>query len=132
MQRQRNLADFVQEKRALVGQFKQTAFLRPSVRECALFISEQFAFEQRLRNGGAIDREERLGLAQALVMQSFGDQILAGSILPFDQDRPRLTDRDATDKTENVAHSLGFGDNLTAGRLGFVGDVSRRRHHPRK
>ena len=49
LQHQRDFADFVQEQRAFVGQLEDAAFLRAGVGEGALFVAEQLAFEQRLR-----------------------------------------------------------------------------------
>ena len=67
LERQRNLADLVQEQSALVGQFEQPALLRPGVGERALLVAEQLALQQGFGNRRAVDGQERLGLAQCMV-----------------------------------------------------------------
>ncbi len=61
----RHLADLVQQQRAALSQLEaaDAAFQRAGER--ALFVSEDLAFDQRLGNGGAVDGNERLGLAGA-------------------------------------------------------------------
>ena len=49
------LGDFVEEERAVVGQFDETRFGGIGVGEGALFVAEEFAFEERARDGGAVD-----------------------------------------------------------------------------
>src|SRR5690606_32031025 len=49
------------------------------------FVAEQLAFEQVLGDGGAVDRHERTR-ARAVLVQTSGNDLLAGSRLADDQD----------------------------------------------
>ena len=104
LQHERDLADFVEEQRALVGQFEDAAFLRSRVGERALLVAEQLAFQQGFRNGRAVDGDERLGLAQALVVERFGDQVFAGSVLAFEQDGGGFAGGHAPHEIHHLAH----------------------------
>ncbi|KAK0330811.1 hypothetical protein LTR94_031359, partial [Friedmanniomyces endolithicus] len=59
LQRQRYVADLVQEQGAAVGLFDLARRRLHRAGERALLMPEQFAFQQRLRDRGAIDRDER-------------------------------------------------------------------------
>ena len=87
-------------------------FCAVRVGEGALLVAEEFALQQRLRDGRAVDGQERLGLAQALIMHRLGDQILAGAVFAFNQDGRRFAHRDTPHEAEHFAHGLGFGDDL--------------------
>ena len=129
LQHQRNLADFVQEQRAFVGQFEDAALLRARVRESALFVAEQLAFQQRFRNRRAVDGDERLGLPQALVVQRLGDQVLAGAVFAFQQDGSGLAGRYAPHEIQHFAHARRFGDHLALLRRRLLGNVLDGGHH---
>ena len=58
LQFQRYVANFVEEKSALVGKFETTDLLRDRSCECALLVSEQFALQQAERDRGAIQLDE--------------------------------------------------------------------------
>ncbi len=51
----------------------------------ARFMAEQFGFDQRRRQGGAVDGDEGLARPGAEVVQRAGDQVLAGARLAHDQ-----------------------------------------------
>ena len=51
----RNLADFVQQDGPAVGQFEAAFAFGQRAGERALFVAEEFAFDEVLRDGGAID-----------------------------------------------------------------------------
>ena len=120
LQHQRDFADLVQEQRALVGQFEDAPLLRARVGERAFFVAEQLAFEQRFRDGRAVDGDEGLGLAEALVVQRLGDQVLAGAVLAFEQDGGGLADGDAPD--ESAAPRAWQADSAMISR--FCGAIS--------
>ena len=52
--------------------------------ERAFFVSEEFALEERLRDGRAVDRDE-IALASAEFVERAGDQLLAGSAFALDE-----------------------------------------------
>ena len=56
----RHFADFVEQQRAAFGQLKAAGAALQSAGECSFLMAEDFAFDERLRNGGAVDGHERL------------------------------------------------------------------------
>src|SRR5204863_711263 len=73
----RQLPDLVEEERAAARLDEQTRALRLRVGERAAGVSEELALEQRVRNGGAVDRDERPVLPPALAVDRPGDELLA-------------------------------------------------------
>ena len=59
---------------------------RPGAGEGAGLIAEQLAFHQILRNGGAVDFDERAAGAAAAVVQGLRHDLLAYAALPHDAD----------------------------------------------
>ena len=55
----RHVADFIQENRAVIGLLEPADAPQFGAGERAAFVAEQFAFQQRFGNGGAIDGDER-------------------------------------------------------------------------
>src|SRR3989442_11064057 len=55
-------------------------------REGAAFIAEQLGLQEVLRDGGAIDGEERLPVALAVFMNRPGDQLFSGPAFAENQD----------------------------------------------
>ncbi len=49
-------------------------------------MTEQFALDQGLRNGGAIHRHKGMIRSRTMEVNGPGDELLPGSILPSDQD----------------------------------------------
>ena len=80
-------ADFVEEQRAAVGFLEFAQMLVAGAGERALLVAEQDGFDQVLRNGAAIDGDERLAGAFRRALDGAGDQFLAGAGFAFDQDR---------------------------------------------
>ena len=60
--------NFIQENRALIGDFKFAPFLGDGSGECAFFVPEQFALEQRLGQCCAVYGDEWLIRAGAVVV----------------------------------------------------------------
>src|SRR5450755_41591 len=129
LEHQWNLANFVKKECALVGQLEDAAFLLAGIGKGALFVAEQFAFEQSLRNGGAVDGDEWFGLADALVVQGFGDQVFAGAVFAFEQDRSGLAGGHPAHEVERRPHQRRFGDDFALLRSGLFGDVLDGRYH---
>jgi hypothetical protein len=89
LQRQRQLADLVQEDGAAVGQLEPAGAFTMAAGEGAAFVAEQFALEQRLGNGGAVDLDEGRVAARAGQVQRAGEQLLAGAAFTQQQHRGR-------------------------------------------
>jgi len=85
LQFKRQVADFVKEQRAAVRGLKSPDGLGDRARECATFVTEEFAFEQADRNRGAVHRDETLVPTWAGLMDRLRDQFLPGAGLPQQQ-----------------------------------------------
>ena len=85
LRRRRHVADFIEKDRAAVALLEFADALRGRAGERASFVPEQFAFEKVLRNGRAIDGEERLLAALAVMINRAGNQFLAGAAFAGDQ-----------------------------------------------
>lgn len=79
------VSDLIEEQRAAVGEFKtsEPAFRRPG--EGTGLHSEQLGLDQRLRQGGAVELDDRRGPAAGQKVHARGRQLLAGSALADDQ-----------------------------------------------
>ena len=82
--RRRHIADLIQKKRALVGLLEPPNAPRLGPGERAPFVTEQFALEQRLRDGRAIDGDERRFGAMAVLVNGPRDEFLAGPRFALD------------------------------------------------
>jgi len=100
---QRHIPDLVEKQRALVRDFKESLAVGVGAGEGALDVSEQLALEQGFRQAGAVDRPERLGATQRVVVDRPGQKLLARSGGPFDQHRD-VRGRDATDDLKDPLH----------------------------
>ena len=87
LQRQRQLADLVEEQRAAVRELELARLARRRAGERALLVAEQLRLEQRLGNRRAVDRDERAVGARAQRVQRAREQLLAGAALAFEQHR---------------------------------------------
>ena len=83
---ERQLADLVEEQRALIGFDEFADALLDGAGEGALLVAEQDALDQILRDGAAIDGDEGLGFAAAFALDGASDQLLADARFAFDQD----------------------------------------------
>src|SRR5207249_8972053 len=73
---QAQVADFIEEDGAVIGLLKaaDAASVRPGER--AALMPEQFTLQERLRDGRAIDRDERLRRATAVLVDGARNQFL--------------------------------------------------------
>ena len=69
-----------------MGRLEQARLRLMGVGEGAPLEAEQFGLEQSLGNGGAVDRDERPGLARSGFVDGPGEQALACPRLTEDQD----------------------------------------------
>ena len=87
LQRAGHLSDLVEKQRAAVGLLHLPGLLLHGAGERSLFVPEQLALEQRLRDGRAVQPHVRLLPPLAGVVNRSRDQLLAGSALAENQDR---------------------------------------------
>src|SRR6185312_9847416 len=85
LQREREIADLVEEQRAAVGQLEFTRFPIGGPGERPLLVAEQLGLEQRLRDRRAVDRDERTVGPRAECMQGSREQFLARAALAFEE-----------------------------------------------
>src|SRR5262249_57572151 len=83
--------------------------------EGALLVAEELALQQALRDGGAVEGQERRLGPGAVLVDGAGDQLLAGAALAGDQHGDVLS-RDAADGLVDLAHG-GAGADDGAGPL---------------
>ena len=81
----RDLADLVQKERSLVRQLESPRLRRDGAGEGPFLVAEEFAFDEILRDGGAVDLDEGLLFPGALPVDGAGDQLLARPRLPGDE-----------------------------------------------
>ena len=86
-----------------------------SARERAAFVAEQFAFQQVLRDGGAVDRDKRRLGAGAVLVDGAGDQFLARPGFAPDEHGDGLGG-DAADFLADVLHRAAGADERGSAR----------------
>src|SRR5262245_42577500 len=87
--RQRQPADLVEEERPAGGQLEEARLGPSGVRERSALVAEQFRLDQVLRDGRAVDVDERRLRPRTESMDEPRDQALTASRLPLDQDARR-------------------------------------------
>src|SRR5581483_8435724 len=100
---QGHLPNLVQEDGAMVGQLESALALHQGPGEAALFVPEELALQQALRQSRAVDLDERPVSSRRVVVHGIGHELLAGARLPPDEDggiRPRY----APDRLVDVLH----------------------------
>ena len=87
LQRDIELADLIQEQRAVVRDLEQALFLGDRPGKRSFFVTEQLGFEQVLVDRGAVYGLKHLVRAQAVFVDRAGDQLLSGPALAADKNR---------------------------------------------
>ena len=82
-----HLPYFVEEQRAFVGLLEKSFFVLGSSREAACAVAEELAFEQLLRKGRTVDRDEGFPGPGTGVVDGLGEDLLAGARLAREQHR---------------------------------------------
>ena len=104
-----HIADFIEEDGAAIGLLKAADAAFGRAGECAALVAEQFAFEQRFWNGGAVDGDEgRIG-AVAVLEDGASDEFFAGAGFAADQD-VEWFGGDAADVFVDVLHGRTLAD----------------------
>ncbi len=85
----RRLGDLVEQQGAPGGHFKSALPLHVRAGERAFFMAEQFALQQAVAQGGAVDADERPERPAASMVNQQRDQFLARSAFAADQHRDR-------------------------------------------
>ncbi len=125
LQRDRHIADFIEEKRALVCRLKQALVIAGRAGERAFDVAEQLGLQQRLRNRPAIDRNERMAPPRAGVVYGPCQQLFAGARFAVNE-HARVAVGDEARLGQHVVHHRIAGDDLPAPVL-VAGAVSGRR-----
>ena len=105
------LADFIEEQRAAVGQLELAAPLAVCPGERAAHMAEQFAFHQGFRQCGAVDADQRLAGARRAALDGQCHQFLAYPGFPADQHR-QLTLAEQVDFFLQALHRRTVADQL--------------------
>jgi len=79
------LGNFVKKERAAIGDFEQPFFFCVRAGERAFFVAEQFAFQKRFRERGAIHFHHRAVRTRTPRMDDIGHHFLAHAALAGDQ-----------------------------------------------
>src|SRR5207247_4524238 len=87
LERDRHLADLVEEERASMGRSEQPFAIPVRAREGAAERSEQLALDQGLGDRGAVLGDEARGRPRARVVDRPREKLLARAALAHDQDR---------------------------------------------
>src|SRR5262249_2251551 len=87
LRHQRQAVQFIEKKRSAFRFGNQSRFRGVRAGERAALVTEQFAFDQIVGNGSAVDRDETSGGAQAELMDRAGADLLAGAGLARNEDR---------------------------------------------
>src|SRR5262249_36790031 len=93
---QRHFADLVEKDAPAVRHLELALLVAVGPGEAALDVPEQLGFEQRLRQAGAVDRDERTLRPRASLVDRVRDQLFADAALSGDQ-HLRAGPRDAID-----------------------------------
>src|SRR5690606_24714551 len=112
LQVERHLADLVEEQGAAVGRLELARLVGDRAGEGALDVAEQLALEQVLRDGAAVDGDERPVLARRAAVDLAGDQLLAGAGLAGDEHRD-VGGRHLLHLAEPLLHRPAGADDLT-------------------
>src|SRR5262249_20719172 len=105
LQGHRHFGNLIDEQGSAVCLFEHALPCCDSSGECPAFVSEKFAFNQRLGDGGCIDCHERLALAAAHLMNCSCDDFFSSPAFTGDHDR-HVTLRDAFDQLKYFSDCL--------------------------
>ena len=109
-----DLTDLVEQNRAAIRQLEAAIPLVGRAGEGAFFVAEEFAFDERLGNGGAIDLDERLVGTLAVEENLVGHKLFARSIFTADHDRG-IRPADTVDEIFQAGDGGAASNDLAAG-----------------
>src|SRR5262249_36979602 len=82
---ERDFAYLVEKHRSPIGQLEASDALCDRAREGAFLVAKEFAFQQAGGNGSAIELPECIGVTRTQIVDSAGNQFLAGSGFAVDE-----------------------------------------------
>ncbi|MCG3119097.1 MAG: hypothetical protein ALAOOOJD_01428 [bacterium] len=106
-----HVADLVEKQRAAIGLLKFADFAFGGARERAFFVTQKFAFQQGLRNRGAIDRKKSLIRAPAVLVNRARHQFLAGAAFAH-QEHPHIAGGHPADHFINFLNGGAVADDV--------------------
>ena len=111
---EREVADLVEEDRALLGEPEASGAIAHRPGERAADVAEELALEHLARDGAAVDLDERAPRAPAPFVDLPREELLPGPRLAQDQHR-RVGRGDELDLGEDVPQRLALPDDATEG-----------------
>ena len=103
LDRQGELADFVQKQRAAVRGLEETGPVLNGAGKGATGVSEQFALDERVGKGATVHGDERSTRPAGRVVQRSREALLADPALAGDEDR-RIEGRDPLGQCQDLTH----------------------------
>ena len=103
LDRQRHVADLVQEQGPASGDLHPPEPARGGAVEGAALVTEELALDQRLREGGAVDADERLRLSRPFSVDGLGRHVLPCPVLAAQNDG-EVAGRRPTNQILDLAH----------------------------
>src|SRR5581483_3603461 len=104
----------VEEHRAAMGHLEQPRLRRHGPGEGALLVAEELALEELAREAGAVEVDERLLRAPAVLVQPAGEHRLAGAGLALEEHRAVRLAHGARALVELADLRAGAGERVAA------------------
>ncbi len=104
-------ANFVEEEGAAVGYFEEALLGVDGGGEGSFDVAEEGRFEEVGGDGAGVDGDEGLVAAGGVLVDGFGDKLLAGAGLALDEDGG-AGGGDLGHGVEEAEHGLGFADDV--------------------
>ena len=106
LQVQGDVANLIEEERPTIGLFKLAGVVSVGIREGSFHVAEEFAFEERFRDGAGIDSHHRPVAPEAQGVDFPGQYVLAGAIFAGDEYRG-VRGCGLSDRLPDGGHRLG-------------------------
>jgi hypothetical protein len=107
-------AALVEKERAAVGALEPAAALAGGAGEAAALVAEEFGVDQFVRDGAAIDAQERPALALRELMNHPGDDFFSGAGFA-EQQNGEIGPGDDADALGDLLQTAGSTDNVGSG-----------------
>src|SRR5581483_261893 len=111
LKRGRRVADFIEEERAAMSLFETALMFAHRPGERAFLVSEQFGFDQRLRECRTVHLHEGSVLAGTKIVNRPRDQLLAGAAFSAQENR-RIAGRGLMNVRKDLVHQLALADDV--------------------